>query len=234
MKKQIEKTVNSLGLDLSGFLIGEGARDKNSEIHYKPYRYSPRRDPRKEYSIQFCDDIVAIWDIGKRIDLHSSIDMNWDGSSWSDITELRVREIGIQGTSERTEAAVMPIEAFEPYLRYKFGKKESPEEEHYTNVEGEKVQIYSTKYERDPKLREQAIKIHGTKCQACGFSFGDKYGDIGNGFIEVHHIKPVSERIRTVNPETDLVCLCSNCHRMVHRKQKKVMTMDEIRAAIKP
>lgn len=38
-------------------------------------------------------------------------------------------------------------------------------------TEGEKVHIDTTKYERDPKLREQAIKYHGTKCAACNFDF---------------------------------------------------------------
>lgn len=218
MKKQIENIIKSLGLELNDFLIGDGARDKKSEIHYKPYRYRPWRDPRKEYSIQFCDDIVAIWEIGKRIDLHSSIDMSWDGALWSDITELRVREIGIQGANESTEAAVMPIDAFESYLRYKLKKTEPQEEEYYTNVEGEKVTIFSTKYERDAKLKEQAIKIHGTDCQACGFSFGRRYGDLGNGFIEVHHIIPISQGVRVVNPETDLICLCSNCHIVAYRR----------------
>ncbi len=234
MKKQIENIIISLGLDLNDFLIGEGARDKNSEIHYKPYRYKPWKDPRKGYSIQFCGDIVAIWEIGKRIDIHGSIDMSWDGLVWANITDLQVREIGIQGTSESTEAAVMPYGAFETFLRYKFGKKESPEDEYYTNIEGEKTEIYTTKYERDSRLRDQAILFHGTRCQACGFSFEDKYGEVGKGFVEVHHIIPVSKGVRTVNPETDLVCLCSNCHRIVHRKRGKVMTMDELIEAIKP
>lgn len=38
-------------------------------------------------------------------------------------------------------------------------------------TEGEKVHIDTTKYERDPKLGEQAIKYHGTKRAACNFDF---------------------------------------------------------------
>ena len=65
----------------------------------------------------------------------------------------------------------------------------------------------------------QSILIHGLNCQACGFNFEKKYGELGKKFIEVHHLIPlyVENNDRIVNPETDLVCLCSNCHRMIHR-----------------
>lgn len=88
------------------------------------------------------------------------------------------------------------------------------------NVEGGKILYYTTKYERNIKNRANAIKVHGTKCMVCGFDFESMYGEIGKGFIEVHHIKPLSslqEKV-CINPSTDLVCLCSNCHRMIHKK----------------
>ena len=52
----------------------------------------------------------------------------------------------------------------------------------------------------------------------CGFDFEEKYGELGKGYIEVHHIKPLSEIDEevVVNPETDLICVCSNCHRKIH------------------
>lgn len=36
---------------------------------------------------------------------------------------------------------------------------------------------------------------HGGRlyCEICGFDFAEVYGDLGNGFIEAHHTKPVSE-----------------------------------------
>lgn len=230
-RKKIIETLKAVGLNSEDFLIGHGARDGFSEIHFRPHNYKSRRDPRKEYSIQYFDNIVAIWEIGKRIDKHASIDLIWEGVHWKDIHELRVKRIGIKEEDDSTTAAVMPLESFEAYLRYAFDKEEK--EKYYTNRrEGDKVEIYTTRYERDSELRKQAIEIHGTNCMICGFSFEQKYGKIGKGFIEVHHIKPVSEGPRIVNPETDMVCLCSNCHRMIHRKRDRVLTVEELKKSI--
>ena len=101
-------------------------------------------------------------------------------------------------------------------------------------TEGKIIHIYSTKYERNPALRKAAINIHGLKCYVCGFEFEKKYGEIGKGYIEVHHRKPLSEigEEIIVNPETDMVCLCSNCHRMVHRKRDKVIPVEKLKEIV--
>ncbi len=99
------------------------------------------------------------------------------------------------------------------------------------NFEGKKLNIYTTKYERDTQNRIEAIRIHGIKCMACGFDFEDVYGKYGQDYIEVHHIKPLhtlDEEIK-VNPSTDLVCLCSNCHRMIHRKKDSILTLQQLK-----
>ena len=49
--------------------------------------------------------------------------------------------------------------------------------------------------------------------------FAKTYGDLGKEFIEVHHLHPVSEGVREVNPVEDLIPLCSNCHSMIHRQE---------------
>ena len=36
-----------------------------------------------------------------------------------------------------------------------------------------------------------------------------------------------------VNPETDLIVLCANCHRMVHRKKGMTLTIEELKEKIK-
>ena len=86
--------------------------------------------------------------------------------------------------------------------------------------------------ERDPKLREKAIKIHGLHCFVCNFNFEENYGDWGKGYIEVHHLKQISdydEEGEETDPATDLVPLCSNCHRMIHRKKKMMLSLDGLR-----
>lgn len=104
-----------------------------------------------------------------------------------------------------------------------------------TNVkdrkEGKKIAYYTTKYERNPKNRVDAIRIHGVTCQACGFDFVKEYGELGKDYIEVHHRKPLfslTEEIK-INPETDLVCVCANCHRMLHRQRNRVLEIEELK-----
>jgi 5-methylcytosine-specific restriction protein A len=77
--------------------------------------------------------------------------------------------------------------------------------------------------ERDKKITEAKKKkvlkeLGELKCEACSFNFEVAYGRIGTGFIECHHLIPLSEF--EVNKETkleDLALLCSNCHKMIHR-----------------
>ena len=81
--------------------------------------------------------------------------------------------------------------------------------------------------------KKQFQKHHGELfCEACNFDFKDRYGERGDGFIECHHIVPLSEIDREQETKlTDLALLCSNCHRMVHRK-KKWLTMSQLKKII--
>jgi 5-methylcytosine-specific restriction endonuclease McrA len=53
-----------------------------------------------------------------------------------------------------------------------------------------------------------------------------------HGYIQIHHIKPVSEYEGEVDPETDLVPLCANCHAMAHRRRVTVTSIDDLKALI--
>jgi len=99
--------------------------------------------------------------------------------------------------------------------------------------EGRKRIVQHVSYERSRKNRAKAINIHGTRCQACGFDFDEVYGrDYAGSYIEVHYVKPLSEHEGEVDPASDLVCLCANCHRMAHRRKTSVTSVDELRAMI--
>ena len=84
--------------------------------------------------------------------------------------------------------------------------------------EGAKMTVVVNRYERDPRNRRACIDHYGCRCQACGMDFGETYGPLAEGFIHVHHRKPVSEMGEdyVVDPVKDLIPLCSNCHVMVH------------------
>jgi len=100
--------------------------------------------------------------------------------------------------------------------------------------EGTIKYYYSKVYERNPENRRRAIEIHGLQCLGCGFDFEQFYGDRGAGFIEIHHATPLSnigEKIE-INPATDLVPVCSNCHRIIHRDKQNVLTVEEVRRII--
>lgn len=104
-----------------------------------------------------------------------------------------------------------------------------------SSEEGKPNRVYTTTYERDPKLRKLAIEIHGTSCMGCNFNFGKVYGEYGDGFIHIHHTIPVSKYggPKTVNPETDLFPLCANCHSIVHRRKNKTLTIEALKRTIK-
>ena len=101
--------------------------------------------------------------------------------------------------------------------------------------EGGKKAGHINRFERDARLRVAAIKSHGTTYKACGFDFGKVYGRRGAGFIEVHHLQPVSslKKKTKVDPKKDMTVLCSNCHRMIHRRKDNVLSVEELKRTIR-
>jgi hypothetical protein len=78
--------------------------------------------------------------------------------------------------------------------------------------------------ERSRKLvslkKGQYKKAQGTlNCEICGFSFEGVYPHtLGDNFIEVHHKIPLSKIHQTIKTTlNDLLLVCANCHRMIHR-----------------
>lgn len=68
-------------------------------------------------------------------------------------------------------------------------------------------------------------------CEACDLDFAERYGDRGAGYIEVHHLIPLSESGPATTKLSDLALVCANCHRMIHRSQPW-MSPDQIRNLI--
>ncbi len=92
------------------------------------------------------------------------------------------------------------------------------------HAEGKVSHVLQTKYERNPVNRELCICANGYICKICGFDFEKAYGEIGRNFIHVHHIKKVSSfgGEYYLNPVTDMIPVCPNCHAMLHREDPPI------------
>lgn len=101
--------------------------------------------------------------------------------------------------------------------------------------EGAKKQIIINAYERNPTARKRCLEIHGTSCAICGFNSAAVYGPDFEGMIHVHHIIPLHKlgEEYEVNPETDLIPVCPNCHMALHSKADGVYSPEELREKIK-
>lgn len=91
----------------------------------------------------------------------------------------------------------------------------------HTYTEGTAYYKSVTSYERNEKARMICLSHFGYTCQICGMNFEEKYGSVGKEFIHVHHINFISSlggQAHEINPLTDLIPVCPNCHAMLHRK----------------
>lgn len=101
--------------------------------------------------------------------------------------------------------------------------KINEDEESEGRKEGKVLYKYHRYRERNSKVIESKkknfIKQNGRLfCENCGFDYAKHYGKIGEGFIEAHHITPIHKLTEeTVTTEKDLILLCANCHRMIHK-----------------
>lgn len=104
--------------------------------------------------------------------------------------------------------------------------------------EGKIIELQHKARERNPALIKLAKENYRNKCksldcQVCGFSFIKKYGEIGEGFIEAHHAVPLSNLSKAKKTKIeDIILVCSNCHRMLHRK-RPWLTIDSIKELVK-
>lgn len=69
------------------------------------------------------------------------------------------------------------------------------------------------------KKKNSVLKKTGRlACEICNFDFFETYGEIGRGYIECHHLTPLSSlKAETKTSLNDLALVCANCHRMLHK-----------------
>lgn len=86
-------------------------------------------------------------------------------------------------------------------------------------MEGKHIAREQVVIQRNRSARQKCIEYYHCRCAACGLSMAEKYGKIGDGVIEVHHLNPIHlfSDTHTVNYKEDLVALCPNCHTIIHK-----------------
>ncbi|AXT63760.1 HNH endonuclease [Aquimarina sp. AD10] len=100
--------------------------------------------------------------------------------------------------------------------------------------EGKTKQVVVNNYERNPIARKKCIEHFGLDCQVCGFNFEEKFGELGKDFIHVHHKVDIASigNEYSINPITDLIPVCPNCHSMLHKK-KPSYSIEELKSVLK-
>jgi 5-methylcytosine-specific restriction protein A len=115
------------------------------------------------------------------------------------------------------------------YIRNSFVSNDVVTDIKETFREGKSKDIIQTRYERNPEARKRCLTHYGYSCKVCSFNFENHFGEVGKGFIHVHHINQISEigREYEIDPIKDLIPVCPNCHSMIHSK-RPAFTIDEI------
>ncbi len=96
--------------------------------------------------------------------------------------------------------------------------------------EGATRQIAVNVYERNPYARQQCIEHYGCCCSVCDFDFEQFFGELGRGFIHVHHLRQLSD-IQSeyeIDPIADLRPICPNCHAMIHHGTE-MLSIEQLR-----
>lgn len=171
------------------------------------------------------DEVYEYLDKGTIGKLLSDLLPNQRLGEQNDASDGKLREM-LQFYHGFVDSKYHPLSEKQKKQRKKQQKKEPtppkpsiPEPDEYAKLEGAKYEATLTRYERDRTNRKECIAHYGYACQVCGLNFEKAYGELGKAFIEVHHLHPVSQGERQVNPIEDLIPLCSNCHSMIHRQE---------------
>lgn len=163
------------------------------------------------------NDIVALAVRGKRMYV-----LNLSGLSLE-----HLRTLPAEGLASQPERGGL-LNHFDPPL---------PDLDYAASEGGKNLRVHLVR-ERDRAIVERKKKAfkrkHGRlNCEACDFDFEKTYGTHGADFIECHHVVPLASRAASEKTRLkDLVLLCSNCHRVVHRKSAP-LTMERLREILR-
>ena len=204
-----------------------------------------RDSVRRREILNVCEQVLP-WFVRERID--SDFDTLYGVTNPDDVHSLwnKIKtdpDLKVENAERSPVNYTEVLRLFENYLRrpsVKGNKTIFSDNQEATTPEllseGDLVELHLTKHERNRDLRKRCIEIHGWRCKGCGLDFKEKYGELGAEYIEVHHLYPISKTDgeHTVDPTTELVPLCANCHAMIHRLKGVEMTIEKLRSHINP
>jgi len=240
------------------FAIGKAIEPRSRERHHgQPHREDTVERTVKEHAHRFLSGVVRyadapafyedftdswsrrvtndfshqpeVWRYPQRIDV--------DG--WREVVRSGVEVKGLADAVPRPQirlaAFQIPKPLFETIklqLQAEYHSAEEIEAETHFK-EGAVKQVRVNAYERNAEARKAGIAHYGRKCAVCRFDFGERYGELGEGFIHVHHLRELATIAQQygVNPIEDLRPVCPNCHAMLHRKVP-AMSIEELKAVV--
>lgn len=204
--------VEPKGIIGSGFVV--------SDVFVGPHWDKEKAGPdQTSLHIEFVFDELADrsdWPVIAREELLSP---PFDGMHW---------DAQASGTEIPSEIAAQ-LEEHWKGLRRDVG--ESPAKDFLvTYREGKRTTIQVSRYERSAAARAACVSVFGTSCQVCQFDFEIQFGHQGRGIIHVHHRRELSStgEEHSVDPATDLIPVCPNCHAMLHSKSP-AYSIEELR-----
>ena len=107
-----------------------------------------------------------------------------------------------------------------------------------TVPEGAVSRAEVNRYERSRWARAECLRHYGHECQVCGLDFEERYGELGEGFMHVHHVTPMHEIAGNPDYRLDHIKdrrpVCPNCHAMLHRPNDRTLTVEELRELLSP
>ena len=204
------------GIFLSGFAKGYA---------YKAAHWDPSKSKRAWYVDVDVDVLLNPYD-EKSILSYDELEAISTSQRWSPpASGERIEEEASAKLEAKWERLTRTLEGV---YSGRFGERRAR-----TLREGAVRLTQGTRYERNPEARRLCIGSHGVSCVVCGFNFEDYYGEVGKGYIHVHHLTPLSEISgeHDVNPVEDMRPICPNCHAMVHQKSPPY-TIEEVEEMI--
>jgi anti-sigma B factor antagonist len=114
--------------------------------------------------------------------------------------------------------------------RNRTGAKRPP----WTAQEGAVREITMEIVGRSRKFRNDAVRVRGWRCEVCGFDFGEVYGELGEGYIEIHHLRALSQHKGEAKATTfkRVRAVCANCHRVLHRRGARPISVEMLRRIV--